>query len=267
MAFMWNAATGEKVQRYKLDRGGRGVVAIALSEDGTVACVDNSNDHNVYFFKGSTGERIWKEKGDNNKIFDVCFNYGQGGELVACTAGTKHIKFWTPHEQKVQKGLFGDMNLATSFACCAFDDKGLAYTGGSNSNIYIWAGRSLKSRITEAHKGGFVCAMRFVDGFIYSGGKDGNVTLIDTSNHTVSKCISMGDLVRAIDVQGRNALVGLRNGTIYHVNLDSEEKKVVMESHSDGEVWGLASIDGEHVITTADDNKVKVWKTSERKCT
>lgn len=34
-------------------------------------------------------------------------------------------------------------------------------------------------------------------------------------------------------------LLGLRNGMIYEVNEESEEKKLLMASHHDGEAWGL----------------------------
>lgn len=38
-----------------------------------------------------------------------------------------------------------------------------------------------------------------------------------------------------------------------------------MESHNDGEVWGLTMND-ENVITSGDDNQVKMWNPFERKC-
>ena len=31
-----------------------------------------------------------------------------------------------------------------------------------------------------------------------------------------------------------------------------------MESHSDGETWGLA-VSGDHIVTSGDDNKIKTW--------
>ena len=38
-----------------------------------------------------------------------------------------------------------------------------------------------------------------------------------------------------------------------------------MESHNDGEVWGL-DIDENFVYTSGDDNQVKKWDPSSRKC-
>ena len=39
-----------------------------------------------------------------------------------------------------------------------------------------------------------------------------------------------------------------------------------MESHSDGELWAIATIDDDHVVTAGDDNKLKVWTLSQRLC-
>ncbi len=91
------------------------------------------------------------------------------------------------------------------------------------------------------------------------------MSITDTASMTVEKSINFGNLIRAIDVNGSKALVGLREGTIYEVDLGSESKKTLMESHSEGEVWGLAC-SGNHIITSADDNKVKVWDYTQRKC-
>jgi WD40 repeat protein len=73
-----------------------------------------------------------------------------------------------------------------------------------------------------------------------------------------------GILIRAIDVIGTNALVGCRNGNIYQVDLNTQSKQVIMESHSDGEVWGLAIVDQDTVVTTGDDNQIKAWSVSKR---
>ena len=82
-------------------------------------------------------------------------------------------------------------------------------------------------------------------------------------NLTLESSIDFGGvLIRAIDVQGIYMLVGLRDGTIYQVNMTNQAKNVIMESHSDGEVWGLAVIDSDTVVTSCDDNKIKAWSTS-----
>lgn len=67
-----------------------------MSNDGKlVACVDLHDDHNVYVFDVESGSLKFKDKGDTNKIFDICFSE-KPGENTFATAGSKHIKFWYP---------------------------------------------------------------------------------------------------------------------------------------------------------------------------
>ena len=58
-------------------------------------------------------------------------------------------------------------------------------------------------------------------------------------------------------------LAGLRNGDIHLRPLDGGEGKVIMSSHNDGEVWGLAIKDGK-ILTSGDDNQVIVWDPEKR---
>ena len=39
----------------------------------------------------------------------------------------------------------------------------------------------------------------------------------------------------------------------------------MMESHSDGEVWGLVQKE-DLIVSSGDDNKIKVWSVTEKKC-
>lgn len=58
-----------------------------------------------------------------------------------------------------------------------------------------------------------------------------------------------------------NLLVGLRNGSIMHfANAlgDETEEKSLLQSHFDGEVWGLTVTPDGLVVTSADDNKIMV---------
>jgi WD40 repeat protein len=102
-----------------------------------VACVDRSDNHNVWVFDVASGAGR-SQKGDTNRIFDLVFSK-DGSSFV--TVGAKHIKFWDPNTLESQKGIFGGAGEATSFACAAYGDDGTCYTGGANSLIYVWSGR------------------------------------------------------------------------------------------------------------------------------
>ncbi len=264
-AFVWDSSEGGKQARYKLPKGARGVNGIGISQDGSmVACVDLHNDHNVHVFDASSGSGLWTDKGDTNKVMDVAWSSEPGSKRFA-TAGSKHIKFWDVSTKVCKKGIFGGKGEQTSFACVTWDNKGNCFTGGCNSQIYHWVDRNCQGTV-KAHKSGFICSIRWMNDTLYSGGKDGQVVITDPSSMTVKSAIDFGCLIRAIDVKDNNLLVGLRDGTIYQSDLSGGNKKILMESHSEGELWGLASVDDNRIVTSGDDNKVKVWNINDRKC-
>ena len=152
----------------------------------------------------------------------------------------------------------------TSFACCTADDQGRCYAGGANALIYVWAGNSCQKTL-GFHESGFIGALNWVEGKLYSGGKDGRVCIIDTNTMECCEAISFGILPRAVDVQNGCMVVGLRNGSIVECNVESKEQCTYMQSHNDGEVWGLA-LDDAFVYTSGDDNQVKKWDPFSRKC-
>jgi len=114
--FTWDASTCQMKQRFQLPKGSRGVNAVAFSEDGSlIACVDASNEHNVYVFDAATGALQWKNAGDTNKIFDIAFS-NQPGSKEFATAGAKHFYIWDATTGQKKKGLYGT-NEPTSFSC------------------------------------------------------------------------------------------------------------------------------------------------------
>ena len=48
--------------------------------------------------------------------------------------------------------------------------------------IYVWNGNNC-SKTLNFHKGGFVGAIRYSEGKVYSGGKDGNLCIFDSASH------------------------------------------------------------------------------------
>ena len=103
--FLWDSRTGQKRQRIKLNKGARGVDAIAISADSKwVAFTDRHDQHNVHLYDIATGEGR-SQPGGTGKIFDICFSAMPGDESFA-TVGAKHIKFWDSN-LKSNNGVFG----------------------------------------------------------------------------------------------------------------------------------------------------------------
>jgi hypothetical protein len=259
--FTWDSYNCEMKKRFQLPKGSRGVNAVAFSEDGSlIACVDLANDHNVYVFDAKSGTMKSRVVGDTNKIFDVAFSNQRGSKAFA-TAGAKHFYVWDAETGEKQRGLFGDKE-ATSFSCCIWDDKGRCFAGGANGLIYVFQGRTCVTTIA-AHKAGFISALTFSGGFIFSGGKDGQVFKI-YSNLDSEAVIQYDSPVRAIDISNDGKMVcGLRNGSI--IEIEHTNQREIMFSHSDGETWGLDVSQYPKVLTSGDDNKVIVWDTQQHK--
>lgn len=266
VAFMWGARDGDKKARFKLDKGMREVTAIAISPDNKfVALCDNHNDHHLWVFDTDKGSKIRKEKTGPDRIYHVSWSKKDGENIIA-TAGIKHMAFWDNDAPKFKKrkGLYGDAGKATSHCCVTWDDEGNCFTGGANSHIYVWEGaeRQLKSSY-DVHGKGFVCAIRWCDGKVVSGAKDGKVVISNPATGSSEKEIDVHHLVRSVDMTGSNILAGLRNGTILEIKGTTHTD--IMKSHSDGETWGLGIADDDHFVTSGDDNQIFTWNIGTRK--
>jgi hypothetical protein len=73
---------------------------------------------------------------------------------------------------------------------------------------------------------------------LLTGGKDGCVKEVDVAGKSCSDCGgSQGDLIRSIDCYNGKTIVGLRNG-----NIQTTDGKIYMQSHNEGEIWGVAQL-------------------------
>jgi hypothetical protein len=107
----------------------------------------------------------------------------------------------------------------------------------------------------KTHEAGFISALCWVDGRLYCGGKDGKLVVVLTNSLSVLKTYDLGtSIIRAIDVVGNLAIIGLGNGNLIELTLDPEDKRVLIESHCEGETWGLALDNGDNMLTSGDDN-------------
>ena len=204
----------------KLAKNARAVAVCAISPDASmIAVADKHNDHNLSVFNTDSGDLEFFDKGGPDEIFDITFS--KDGQNNVWTAGKKHLKFWNKGALSYKKGIFGKQPR-TSFACITSDDKGSAFAGAANSLIYQWQGNSIKKTFCP-HDKGFVGAIMWNNGLLYSGGKDGKVFITDTESGDTIKGFDFGVLPRAIDYHDGNFVVGLRSGSIIECNVDSGE--------------------------------------------
>jgi WD40 repeat protein len=243
----------------------RAVSALGFSFDGNLlASVDLHNDHYVRVWDWKKQQTIFSDKSGPDRVFDLCWS---PVDHVFCTAGVKHIYFWKGEGYRYEKsrGLFGNTANMCNMTCVQWMPDGTCVTGATNGSLYHWAGNSLKKAYPIHQNSQAIHALRIMGDSIYSGGNDNCIRVLDFT-FTELMCIEVSACPKAIDVYESNILAGLRDGSIFEI-LGPEQKNVLMESHSDGELWGVCVVPNSTiVITVADDNKLKVWDSAARKC-
>lgn len=152
-------------------------------------------------------------------------------------------------------------------SCVTSGPDGTFYSGGTNGCIFVWKGRDFEKQV-KAHEDGYMGAINCVGNNLFTGGKTGNVMMFDLENLACLKTWEgFGSIIRSVDCLNDTLLVSTREGTIFHVVKDTDERKEIMHSHWDGEVWGLTMADENTAVTSGDDNQVICWDVNERKKT
>lgn len=229
---IWDADTCELVSQFKQARDSRAVKAIGFNKDSEfIATAGFDNDHTVFVFD-LKGTKLGEQRSGPDPILDLAWS---PVDNIFATADKRGVSFWTfSGGLSVKKGIFGSAKM-TSMASVNFGSDGKCYSGSIDGSVYLWNGPQCVKSV--AITTGFVNSICVSGDKIYAGGKD-SIIILD-SGLGKNGTIQTGAQVRAIDSDGTNVLVGLRDGNIVEFNGNSE-KTVLMESHSDGEAWGLA---------------------------
>jgi WD40 repeat protein len=130
-------------------------------------------------------------------------------------------------------------------------------------------GGSIKQSL-EVHKGIIHCVKYVKDptsgsDALISGGADLTVKFLKPDTLEQLKSFVVDAIPRSVDYS-RFLLVGLRNGSIFEYDITNNAKECIMQSHHDGESWGLVVIEGENkYITSGDDNKILMYDLIQKK--
>eukprot|EP01022_Parablepharisma_sp_SALTPOND_P033101 TRINITY_DN88194_c2_g1_i1.p1 TRINITY_DN88194_c2_g1~~TRINITY_DN88194_c2_g1_i1.p1 ORF type:complete len:765 (+),score=75.12 TRINITY_DN88194_c2_g1_i1:175-2295(+) len=237
----------------------RAISGCSWSSDGKyVAFIDRSDKRKVYVIDSTTGILVHSDTSGAQQVYDIGWSKVPGDYSFA-TCGARHIAFW---DLKTKSRKTGTGHGAQTFSCLTYDNQGNCYAGGIDGNVYIFRGNSLSAK-KPAHKG-LIHTINWVDGKLITGGSDRALCIFDSKMGLESK-IALPSLPRAVDKQGDQILVGLRNGTIALIR-GGKIVNELMKSHHDGEVWGLEVLENGDILTTSDDNKLMVWNAKDRKC-
>lgn len=102
-----------------------------------------------------------------------------------------------------------------------------------------------------------------------SGGKDNKIVIYSArgGEYSLEKTIDFEtSYPRSLDYFNGKILAGLRNGSIFEIVEDTEEKKLLLASHHEGEAWGIEVIPEENTLMSiGDDNKIMVYDYENKK--
>lgn len=130
----------------------------------------------------------------------------------------------------------------------------------------MWKNREVE-QVKAAHSGA-IESIRWDANCLYTGARDGFIKVFSTPDLAQIRYFKVGQSIKAVDCFNNMILAGTKDGTLCVMGAegDGSDKKEIMHSHNDGEVWGLSQGSDESTIyTTGDDNKLMVWDTAERK--
>lgn len=227
-----------------------------------------SNDHRVTIYNIERQKNLLTTNGSTDKVLDIAWSK-RADDLRFATVTPKQVTFWHPADvtkRLKQPGVMGRNNASTTFTSVCFDEEGWCYSGGDNGQIQVWSDACQAVKCVKAHAAG-VTSITASQGKLVSGGKDKRIAIMSASggNFKLEKFIDISSsFPRSIDLFNGNVLVGLRNGSILEfkdaANTENPVENTLVQSHFEGEVWGLEVVGAQNkVVTSGDDNKVMMY--------
>ncbi|KAM4607535.1 echinoderm microtubule-associated protein-like 6 isoform 3-T3 [Polymixia lowei] len=259
---------------------GKGVGYVNFSATGKLLLsVGVEPEHTITVWRWQEGARVTSKGGHPDRIFVVEFRPDSDSQFVS--VGIKHIKFWTLAGGSLmyKKGVVGSVEDARmqTMLSVAFGANNLTFTGAINGDVYVWRDHYLLRVVAKAHTGPvFTMYTTLRDGLIVTGGKErptkegGAVKLWDQE---MKRCrafqLETGqqvECVRSVCRGKGKILVGTKDGEIIEVGEKNAASNLLMNSHTQGEIWGLAAHPSKEMfISASDDGTIRIWDLADKK--
>ncbi|KAL7841818.1 hypothetical protein SRHO_G00255090, partial [Serrasalmus rhombeus] len=276
---VWDAMSKQTLSILRCSHA-KGVGYVNFSATGKLlVSVGIEPEHTITVWRWQEGAKVTSKGGHPDRIFVAEFRPDSDSQFVS--VGIKHVKFWTLAGgslmyKKGVVGLLEDARMQTMLSV-AFGANNLTFTGAINGDVYVWRDHFLLRVVAKAHTGPvFTMYTTLRDGLIVTGGKErptkegGAVKLWDQE---MKRCrafqLETGqvvDCVRSVCRGKGKILVGTKDGEIIEVGEKNAASNILINSHMQGEIWGLATHPAKDVfITASDDGTIRIWDLVDKK--
>uniref|UniRef100_H3CLU3 EMAP like 6 n=2 Tax=Tetraodon nigroviridis TaxID=99883 RepID=H3CLU3_TETNG len=239
------------------DAEGQRLVSVGLDAKNTLAVWD-----------WRRGRVVATATGHSDRIFDVNWDPFQSARLISC--GVKHIKFWTlcGNALTPKRGVFGKTGDLQTILCVSAAKDELTYSGALNGDVYVWRGVTLVRTVQAGPTAG-IFSMHACEESFATGGRDGCIRLWDVDFKPITK-IDLREVehgykglsIRSVCWKADRILAGTQDSEIFEIMVRDRDKPVLlMQGHSEGELWALDLHPKQPVaVTGSDDRSVsRLW--------
>ncbi|XP_028827800.1 echinoderm microtubule-associated protein-like 6 isoform X1 [Denticeps clupeoides] len=276
---VWDAMSKQTLSVLRCSHA-KGVGYVNFSATGKLlVSVGVEPEHTITVWRWQEGSKVSSTGGHSDRIFVVEFRPDSDTQFVS--VGIKHIKFWTlvGGSLMYKKGVIGaveDGRMQTMLSV-AFGANNLTFTGAINGDVFVWRDHFLVRVVAKAHTGPvFTMYTTLRDGLIVTGGKErptkegGAVKLWDQE---MKRCrafqLETGlpvENVRSVCRGKGKILVGTKDGEIIEVGEKNAASNTMINGHTQGRIWGLATHPSKDVfISASDDGSIRMWDLADKK--
>ena len=197
------------------DHDGRGVTAIAVSDNGSV--IVSGDENGVVRLWDREGRPIGQPSKEHyGRIASVAIS--ANGQVIVSGGSDGKVLRWSPRGSVVSPPLNWSYSTGSGEAVAVSPDGQLIVSGSERGMMRIWDGQGKRIRVFKAHDANIDCLNFSPDGeMIVSGSDDGTMRLWDAHGRPIGKPSNGSNAkitAAAISPDGTTLVVGDRAGNV-----------------------------------------------------